>query len=768
VELRDIEIFLTLCEELHFGRTAERLHVSQARVSQAIKKQERRIGGPLFERTSRRVALTPIGRRLRDELQQGYDQIQSALAHASAAGQGLRGTLHLGVMGATGEGLRPVIAAFEDRYPTCHVEIIEFHFSDPFGLLRDGTTDVQLMWLPIREPDLTVGPVVMTEGRVLAVRSEDPLAAKESASMEDLGDRLVLDHGSNAPDYWVEAILPRYTPSGRRVGRGPVVRTFHEILSLVASGQIVSPLNAHVRHYYRHPGVAILPIADAPATEWTLVWRTTNDSPQIQAFVETARDLGPRQLDRGPRRDPTPGNLPTQLTSFVGRAEELAEVERLLRGHRLVTLSGAGGCGKTRLAARAAAGQAERWPGGIWWIDLGAVNDPDRVPGLVGATVGALVEPAGDPLRALAAQLRSKRLLLCLDTCEHVLDAAAKLAETLLQTCSELSVLATSREPLGVVGETVWRVPSMVEEEAVRLFAERAALVRSGFDLDADAETVGTICRRVDGIPLAIELAAAGMRVMTATQIAAALDDRLGLLAGSSRGVIARQQTLAASMEWSHDLLTELDRVVFRRLAVLAGGFTLDAARQVCADDLISADEVLTILGRLVDKSLVVMIEGRPDARYRLLDTVRQYAEDRLRDAGEAELTRDRHLDHFLRLVEGAEPELERDQDSWRVVLEADNDNIRAALEWGLGTAEPTRGRRLAAAMARQWFIQGRAHEGIGFLRRAIDLAPDERSRLQARLLCGAAMVGEIGGQLGLTVEAARRGLELAAELDDD
>jgi len=296
MEIRDLEIFLTLSEELHFGRTAERLHVSQARVSQAIKKQERRIGACLFVRTSRRVELTPLGRRLRSQLREGYQLIQNGLAEAATEAQSLRGTVRLGTMGATGDELRPAIAAFQAEHPACRVEPVEFHFSDPFTQLRDGAIDLQLMWLPVREPDLVHGPVLLTEGRVLAVSTEDPLAARSTASMEDLGDRQVPDHGALAPDYWIEAMLPRRTPSGRLVRRGPTASSFHEILALVAAGELVSPLNAHVSRFYRFPGITLLPLVDAPVTEWALVSSRELGNPLVCALMESAGELGTRQV----------------------------------------------------------------------------------------------------------------------------------------------------------------------------------------------------------------------------------------------------------------------------------------------------------------------------------------------------------------------------------------------------------------------------------------------------------------------------------------
>lgn len=296
MELRDIEIFLTLAEELHFGRTAERLRVSPPRVSQAIKKQERRIGAALFDRTSRVVTLTPVGKVLRAELQQAYDLIQGGLARASEAALGVRGTLRLGVMGVLGHELRPLIDAFQSQYPECDVEVLEILFSDPFAPLRTGRTDLQLLWRPVHEQDLSVGPTLLTEGRVLAIATDSPLVQRGAVSLEDLADLRVLDPGPEPPPYWFEAMVPALTPLGRRIERGPVGRTFHEVLALVAAGQIACPVNAHVPRYYTPPGIAFLPIHDAPVTEWALVWPTVDESALLQAFVRTAQDFPVRHI----------------------------------------------------------------------------------------------------------------------------------------------------------------------------------------------------------------------------------------------------------------------------------------------------------------------------------------------------------------------------------------------------------------------------------------------------------------------------------------
>ncbi|WP_328222977.1 MULTISPECIES: LysR family transcriptional regulator [unclassified Streptomyces] len=296
MELRDIEIFLTLAEELHFGRTAERLHVSQARVSQAIAKQERRLGVVLFDRTSRRVALTPVGRRLREDLQQAVDLLREGLARAEAAGARTRRTLRLGVFGHAGHELRPLIEAFRSRHPGSDVQFGEINGSAPFTALRAGEHDAHVLWLPVAEPDLTVGPTVLTGGRVLAVAADHPLAERGTASLEDLGDNHVVDFGPDAPEYWVTAMVPMRTPLGRRIPRGPAARTFHEILSLVASGQCVHPLGEIAARYNSPPGIVFLPVHDAPTMHWALTWRSADDDPTLRALAQTAADFGPISL----------------------------------------------------------------------------------------------------------------------------------------------------------------------------------------------------------------------------------------------------------------------------------------------------------------------------------------------------------------------------------------------------------------------------------------------------------------------------------------
>jgi predicted ATPase/DNA-binding NarL/FixJ family response regulator len=476
---------------------------------------------------------------------------------------------------------------------------------------------------------------------------------------------------------------------------------------------------------------------------------------ELRAVGDDAPSPPLRSLDR------IANNLPVELTTFIGREAELGAVDELLGRERLVTITGSGGSGKTRLAAHAAAA-SDRWRDGVWWIELQAVSDPGTVANVIASGVGVLIDPIGGPLLSLAQHLRDRRVLVCLDNCEHVVGGAAEAVEALITSCPDATVLLTSREPLGVPGETVWRLPTLDADEAVDLFVDRARHVRDDFTVGAGDEAVlRRLCAGLDGIPLAIELAAAWASTLTLHQIMAGLDDRFTLLVRSILGTAARHQTLAASIDWSHDLLDERDRIVFRRLAVFRDGFTLDAAQVVC-----DRNDVLVALRALVDKSLVTLDQRDAVSRFRLLETIRQYASRRLDEAGEHGATRDRHLDHLLAVAEAVEPELDRDKDAWCAVLDPEYDNLRAALDWGLATTDPERGRRLAAATSWLWNLHGRGREGVRIMRRAIDRAPNDRSILQARLMTGYAMIGDTAAPTDLG--PVREGAAIAAERGDE
>ncbi len=462
-------------------------------------------------------------------------------------------------------------------------------------------------------------------------------------------------------------------------------------------------------------------------------------------------------------------NLPTSRTSFVGRNEELGALDRLPQDCRLVTLTGVGGCGKTRLAVEAARGWLARWPDGVRMVDLGAVSSSTHVARHVAATLNVLLEPGRDPTAALVRSLGARHLLLVLDTCEHLVPDVAELADALLSGCEQMSLLTTSREPLGLEGETVWQVPPLAVDDAVALFVERARLAAPDVVLDGSLDDVRAICGSVDRLPLGVELTAAWARILSPEQIANGLESGLRLLPEGRQQAVPRHHSLQTSMAWSHELLDAAERSVFRRLSTFAGSFTLAGVEAVCA----AADEpdtdVLAVLGRLLNKSLVAVVPSGPEPRFRLLDTVRHYASDQLSAAGEVDATRDRHLRFFLAAAEEAESGLDVAQDHWRDRLEGDQDNFGAALDWGLSHPgeRSEQGRRLAAALARFWFIRGRAAEGSEILARAIDVDPGQRSSVQGRLYAGTAMLAMISGRTQLVGEAAQRGLEIAGEVDD-
>jgi predicted ATPase/class 3 adenylate cyclase len=454
--------------------------------------------------------------------------------------------------------------------------------------------------------------------------------------------------------------------------------------------------------------------------------------------------------------DALPNNLPLQVTSFIGREKELAEVKRLLETTRLLTLTGAGGVGKTRLALHAAAEALPRFTEGVWLAELAALADPALVPQAVATAVGIREEPGRSLLATLSEALRPKHLLLVLDNCEHLVEACARLADSLLRTCPQLQVLATSREPLGIAGEAPWRVPSLglldaqdgrplpptpqvAQVEAVRLFVERAVSAQPGFALtDQNARAVAQICQRLDGIPLALELAAARVRVVPVEQLLGRLSDRFRLLTGGSRTALARHQTLRATVDWSYDLLSPDERRLFNRLSVFAGGFTLEAAEAVCSGEDVALEGVLELLTHLVDKSLVV-VEGAPDgtARYRLLDTLRQYGWQRLVDSRESEAIRRAHAGCYLALAEEAEPELTgAGQQAWLERLERDHDNLRVALVWAVEREEAETGLRLGGALGRFWMVRGYLSEGRQRLAAGLALAgASGRTAVRARAL---------------------------------
>ncbi|WP_281916972.1 BTAD domain-containing putative transcriptional regulator [Nocardia sputorum] len=454
-------------------------------------------------------------------------------------------------------------------------------------------------------------------------------------------------------------------------------------------------------------------------------------------------------------------NLRAELTRYVGRYADIAAVRELIANHRLTTLTGPGGSGKTRLALETARTMLDDLPDGAWLVELASVGASGDVAqsalaalGLRDALLGGA--PNAEPMDRLVAAIRERETLLVLDNCEHVIESAAAFAHRVLGECRRLRILATSREPLGITGEALWQVeplalpaedadPGAIESSpAVQLLRDRAGAVRK--DLAADARTLSTmarVCRALDGIPLAIELAAARLRTMSLDQLANRLDDRFRLLTGGSRTAIPQHRTLRAVVDWSWELLTDAERMVLRRLAVFSGGASLDAAERVCAGSGPEGDgknaaveqwEVLELLTALTEKSLL-LTAGDSGPRFRMLDTIKQYALDRLVEAGESEHARRAHLGYFTELADAAEPRLRRaDQLEWLATLEAEHDNIAVAMRGALAAGDATGATRLAAAAGWYWWLSGHKAEGMELITAAADLPGEVDDEIRARV----------------------------------
>jgi predicted ATPase/class 3 adenylate cyclase/DNA-binding CsgD family transcriptional regulator len=463
-------------------------------------------------------------------------------------------------------------------------------------------------------------------------------------------------------------------------------------------------------------------------------------------------------------------NLPAQLTSFVGRQAEMTELRQLASGNRLVTLTGAGGVGKTRLAVEVTSQLTTEFGEGVWYVDLAPITNPVVAPVCVARTLGLPDQPGRSTMDLLMRFFGEKKMLLLLDNCEHLLDACGTLVVELLAACPQLTVLATSREPLGLPGELSWRVPSLpLADEAILLFTDRARRARPDFTVVEDNRAlVEEICTRLDGMPLAIELAAARVRALSLPQIVDSLHDRFRLLTGGARTAVRRQQTLRASVDWSHALLTEPEQVLFRRLAAFMGGFDLDAAQAVGAGSEVERYQLLDQLSLLVDKSLVVAEDTAAGMRYRLLETVRQYAQEKLGESGEADEVRTRHRDHYTSTA----AELESHHDSSEELLltwaQTEVDNLRAAFTWSRENSALETALRLVSSLQQFWIAHGRCREGLaGFESvltdgRCSEVVPAVWVRAVADQSTLAGWAGEPASE-----DRARAALATARELED-
>ncbi len=486
-----------------------------------------------------------------------------------------------------------------------------------------------------------------------------------------------------------------------------------------------------------------------------------------------------------PSLESVPNNLPVQVTSFVGRRHEIGELKRLLLEHRLVTVTGPGGSGKTRLALQAAAQMLASFPDGIFLADLSALADATLIPTVVAAALRLQTDQRRPTLESLVEGLAGKRVLLLLDNCEHLITGCARLASTLLLSSPQVVILATSREPLGIAGELPWGLPALSlpprgelvgaerlpQYDAIRLFTERATVAANGFALtEQNGPALAALCRRLDGIPLAIELAAARTRVLSVQQIAERLHDRLNLLASNSRTTAARHQTLREAIDWSYDLLAEDERTLWRRLSVFAGGFSLEAAEVVCSGRGVETFAVLDLLSQLVEKSLVATEEQGGAKRFRLLETMRQYARERLLEAGEGAALQESHLGWVTSLSETARKGLwSADLSTWLDRLELEQDNLREALQHAEQEGKADQAVRICGALWRFWYLRGYMQEHQERIQRLAGLAyPPHARRDLGRLMDGLGVfVSEISGDLAEGQRAFTRSIDLFREIGD-
>jgi|CXWL01.1.fsa_nt_gi predicted ATPase/serine/threonine protein kinase len=548
-----------------------------------------------------------------------------------------------------------------------------------------------------------------------------------------------------------------------------------ELLKLVWRGLVVEDNNIQVQVSALRRVVGANAVATVPGYGYRFVLPVVESLAGQPRPVSPVHSVQPVVLT----------NLSQQPNSFIGREKEMAEIKLLFGRTRLLTLTGVGGCGKTRLALQLGADLLASYRDGVWWVDLAALVDPALVAKTVAAVMRCEDVPGKAMTQRLTDHLAAKKLLLVLDNAEHVLAACAQLAEAVLAQCSNACVLVTSREGLRAVGELTYRVPPLAAPDplrdttperlmahpSARLFFDRASLHRPQLKVTLEnAPAVASICHRLDGIPLAIELAAARVRAMSVAEVNARLDHGMGMLSSGRRTAAARQQTLRSLIDWSYDLLDEPEQAMLRRLATFSGGWTLAAAEQVCSGQGIADWAVLDLLASLVDKSLVQAEDGGKTTRYGLLETMRQYAQDRMRESGDAAQWQSRHLSYFVALAEEAEPHLTKaDQIDWLGRLEAEHPNIRAALSWSTeGEGDPADGLRLAGALERFWVIRGHFTEGSAWLGRLLKAEPDSQSaQYRANALRAAGQMARMQGDFAAARPYFQESLVLSRNLGD-
>ena len=612
---------------------------------------------------------------------------------------------------------------------------VTFFLTDIEGSTRHWEEHPQVMQAALERHDaIAIGVIREHGGALVKNRGEgDSLFAVFERATDAVAAAAALQHAMHAEEW------PTLTPLRVRVALhtgetdlrdgdyfGPAVNRCARLRSAARGGQVLLSGATQTVCAVLPPGAALRDLGlhslrdlSQPERIYEL-WHP--DLPAVEAPLRSLHALS--------------HNLPPQNTTFVGREKEIDDVKRLLCAARLLTLTGSGGTGKTRLALEVAVQVLESYDDGVWLIELASLSDPELVPRAAATVLGVQEAPAISLTHTVTRYLKHKHMLLVLDNCEHLIGACATLAESLRSECPKVRLLATSREGLGLAGEQTYRVPSLglpdlgrlpgpeslSRFESVKLFVDRARLGQPAFSVTSqNATALAQICCRLDGIPLAIELAAARVETLSPEKLAERLDDRFRLLTGGSRSAIPRQQTLRALIDWSYDLLSEPERILLRRLSVFAGGWTLEAAEAVCSDGAeILAPDIVDVLGALIDKSLVIY-DAEGD-RYRLLETVRQYARDRLFESGAADRIRTRHRDHYV-LLAGAAQAAPMHAPPADVIerLDREDDNLRLALEWCGGPDGLEPGLRLVGSLWRYWEIRGYVTEATAWIEELLE-----------------------------------------------
>jgi predicted ATPase/class 3 adenylate cyclase len=658
---------------------------------------------------------------------------------------------------------------------------LTFLFTDIEASTRGWERHPEDMSAALAHHDEVIQQAVKEAGGKVFKHTGDGACAVFSTAPAALGAALAAQQtlqGGEWPDEPLRVRMSLHSGAAERRGGdyfGPALNRTARLLDTAHGQQVVMSLvTAELVRDELPPGVDLLDLGEHRLSDLTRPERVFQvTQPDLAAAFPPLRSLGAHRH-----------NLPVAPSSFVGRAGELEAVSDLLRSSRLVTLSGVGGVGKTRLALQVAAGLLDAYPDGVFMVELASLGDPSLVVLEMVRTL-QLVEAARSvdaALDRLCADLQARRMLLLLDNCEHLLDSVAIVCETVLRRCPDVVVLTTSREPLAITGEMVWRVPTLglpppddpfetlQTSDAVSLFCERAGAADVSFRLTAEnASAVARICRRLDGIPLALELAAARIRVLSPDQIADRLDDRFRFLSAGSRTATARQQTLQATMDWSYDLLPRPEQLLLQRISVFVGSFDLDAAESVAADgENLREAEVLDLVAHLVDRSLVVVDGFGREVRYRLLETVRQYAEGKLAESGSADTVRRRHRDYFLRLTERifSVPLATVPLADW-ITRSKVEDDLRAALEWSLTQGESEAALSLVVPLGYYLTLAGRLGEGRARLEQVLALNPPSRSRPRARAVNVLGFLLSVEGDLDRSLALHEEALAVAKERGD-